>query len=353
MNKDLVFVTGSMRRGGAERVISILSNDLVNRGWKVYIITLLRPEIEYDLNTKIIHVDISSKKANKALDIPRLVRELRRIIKDIKPNSVISFMMNINIVTWLAVRKLKVKFIASERNDPTQGRSRIKHWLSCLAYASTYKTVFQTDRAKSFYNSKIREKGIIIPNPINVECLREKSQEHKIVSVGRLDPQKNRRLLIESFSVVHSNHPEYSLHIFGEGIQEQELKALATDLNISDYIVFHGNVNDVHYQIKDADIFVLSSDYEGLSNALLEAMMMGLPCVSTDCAGATEAIENGVDGFIVPIRDKAKMIEAMEALIVDEKLREKFSKNAVIHAKQFEVKSVVDKWEELFVDTKV
>ena len=347
MNREIVIVTGSMRRGGAERVISIISNELVNRGWKVYIITLLRPEIEYLLDKRIIHIDISSKQSNKTLDIPRLVKSLRKKIKELNPDSVVSFMLTINIVTWLAIRKLNVKFIPSERNDPSQGRSKIKHWLSCLAYANSYRTVFQTERARSYYNKKIQDKGIVIYNPIEVDCLHQKSSEHKIVSVGRLDPQKNRRLLIESFNDVHLKFPEYSLHIYGEGSQETELKKLAADLALSGYVIFHGNVNDIHQQIKDAEIFVLSSNYEGMSNALLEAMMMGLPCISTDCAGANEAIINGVDGFIVPIGNKEKMIEAIEKLISDKDLRDLFSVNTKIHAKQFEVNSVVEKWEEL------
>ena len=220
MEKKVVFVTGSMRRGGAERVISIISNALVNKGWNVYIITLLRSEIDYLLDNRIVHIDVSSNRSNKTLDIIRLVKVLRKKIEEINPNAVVSFMMTINFVSWLAVRKLKVKFIPSERNDPTQGRSKIKHWLSCLAYANSYRTVFQTERARSFYNKKIQEKGIVIHNPIKVDCLCKKSLEHKIVSVGRLDPQKNRRLLIEAFSSVHLKSPEYSLHIYGEGSQE-------------------------------------------------------------------------------------------------------------------------------------
>ena len=347
MNKQVVFVTGSMRRGGAERVISLISNELINRGWGIHIITVLRPEIEYYLDSRIIHTDISSSNSNKVLDMPRIAKELRKRINIIKPDAVISFMMNINIVTWLAVRKINVKFIASERNDPSQGRSKIRHWLSSLAYASSYRTVFQTERARSFYSKKIQDKGIIICNPIKVECLCEKSLEHKIISVGRLDPQKNRRLLIEAFYEIHSQYPDYSLHIFGEGVQEQELKALVSSLGLTSSVVFHGNVNNVHQQIKNGEIFVLSSDFEGQSNALLEAMMMGFPCVSTDCAGAVEAINNGIDGFIVPIKDKDKMVEAISKLIASENLREQFSKNSIIHARQFDVKSVVDKWEEL------
>ena len=163
-----------------------------------------------------------------------------------------------------------------------------------------------------------------------------------------MEPQKNRRLLIEAFSDIQKNHPEYTLHIYGEGSQENELKILIKELGINNAVTLHGNVSDVHRQIADAEMFVLSSDYEGLSNALLEAMMMGLPYITTDCAGAKEAVEDGVDGIIIPIRDRKKMAEAMERLISDADLRNRFSELAVKHSKQFEVRNVVTQWEQLF-----
>ena len=168
--------------------------------------------------------------------------------------------------------------------------------------------------------------------------------------MGRLEPQKNRRLLIEAFSDVYKKYPEYTLDIYGEGSQENELKQLILELGLNNSVVLHGNVNDVHRQIADAEMFVLSSDYEGLSNALLEAMMMGLPCITTDCAGAAEAVENGVDGIIIPIRDRNKMTEAMEKLISDASLRKQFSEKAVEHSKQFQVGNVIAQWEQLFIE---
>ena len=347
MKRKVVFVTGSMRRGGAERVISIIANELVKRNWEVHIVTLLFGLIGYKLNPDINVIDISIEKRNQVLDTPRLIRTMRRIVKDISPDAVVSFMLTINIVTWLATRFMRVKFIPSERNDPSTGRGKIKHWLSCRAYAASYKTVFQTERAKGFYSKKIQSNGIIIPNPIQVDNCCNVERKHKIVSVGRLEVQKNRRLLIESFSDIHRMHPEYSLHIYGEGSQEAELRHLIIDLDIGDCVILHGNVNDVQHQIADAEMFVLSSDYEGLSNALLEAMMMGLPCISTNCAGADEAIENEVNGLIIPTRDRQAMTEAIEKLISNKDMRIEFARKAIDHSRKFLVTNVVDQWEKL------
>ncbi len=348
MKKEIVIVTGSLRRGGAERVISILSNELVKRGWKIHICTMLFSAIGYDLDSQIDIIDLSQENRNQIIDTPRMTKALRTTIRNIRPDAVVSFMLTINIVTWMATRGLGVRFIPSERNDPSTGRGKIKHWLSCRAYASSYKTVFQTERAKNYYSKKIQQNGVIIPNPVSIDQKRDSNPNHKIVSVGRLEPQKNRRLLIEAFSDIQKNHPEYTLHIYGEGSQENELKILIKELGINNAVTLHGNVSDVHRQIADAEMFVLSSDYEGLSNALLEAMMMGLPCITTDCAGAKEAVEDGVDGIIIPIRDRKKMAEAMERLISDADLRNRFSELAVKHSKQFEMRNVVTQWEQLF-----
>lgn len=348
MKKELIIVTGSLRRGGAERVISILANELVKRGWKIHICTMLFSAIGYELDPQVDIIDLSQENKNQIVDTPRMIRALRSTIKKIEPDAVISFMMTINIVTWMATRGMSVRFIPSERNDPSAGRGRIKHWFSCRAYEASYKTVFQTERARSYYSSKIQKNGVIIPNPVIVDEQRDPNPKHKIVSVGRLEVQKNRRLLIETFSDIHNNHPEYTLDIYGEGSQENDLRRLIKELGLSDSVILHGNVNDVHRQIADAEMFVLSSDYEGLSNALLEAMMMGLPCITTDCAGSAEAVDDGLDGIIVPIRNREKMAEAMERLISDRQLRQTFSERAIEHSKKFQVSSVISRWEELF-----
>ena len=347
MKKEILIVTGSLRRGGAERVISILSNELVERGWKIHICSVLFSAIGYEINPQIDIIDLSKEDKNQLIDTPRIIKSLRNTIIRIKPDAVISFMVSINIVTWMATRGLKTRFIPSERNDPSVGRGKIKQWLSCLAYASSYKTVFQTERAKQFYSQKIQKKAIVIPNPVSVDQLRDPNPKHKIVSVGRLEPQKNRKLLIEAFSDVYQRHPEYSLHIYGEGSLERELKKQIDDIGLTGKIILHGNVNDVHKQIADGEFFVLSSDYEGLSNALIEAMTMGLPCITTDCAGACDVVENGIDGIIIPIRDRKRMAEAMEELICDPSLRHRFSEKAKRHSVRFKTDGVVDQWEKL------
>lgn len=312
----VLFVSGSMRRGGAERVISVLANNLANKGWDVSIVTLLYDGCGYELDERVSLIDVSESAKNQVLDTPRLIKTVRRIIKKLQPDAVISFMITINVVTWFATRGLKVRFIPSERNDPRVGRGAILQILSRMVYANSSTTVFQTKRAQSFFSENTIKKSVIIPNPVNLVNVKERKKVPRIVSVGRLELQKNQKLLIDAFAEVHKEFPEYVLHIYGSGSLEDELREHINQLELQKYVELKGNVPDVQEQIADAELFVLSSDFEGTSNALLEAMALGLTCISTDCAGAADVIMNGESGVIVPVGDKDAMIAAIGHLIM-------------------------------------
>ena len=314
--KKLLIVSGSMNRGGAERVISILSNELLQRGWNVSILTILASGCGYTLDPKIKLINIAKDKQNQLLSIPRLSKEIRRVIAEEKPDDVISFMIAVNIVTWIATRGINVRFIPSERNDPSTGRNIVVRFLQNLVYRQSTISVFQTERAKRYFSKRIQDNSIVIPNPISIGTIAKEERSNRIVSVGRLEPQKNQALLIRAFSAVHSKYPNYVLEIYGEGSLRKSLQTLIDTLNLSDYIFLQGNRENIHDLIADAEIFVLSSDFEGQSNALLEAMMMGLPCISTDCSGSDEAIQNNKNGLLVHVGDEAALSKAIEWMIM-------------------------------------
>lgn len=347
--KKLLIVTGSMNRGGAERVISILSNELIKRGWDVSIISVLASGCGYVLDSNIRFLNISKEGQNQIFSIPRLARTIRKEIIEQKPTVVVSFMIAINIVAWIATRGLDIRFIPSERNDPSTGRGVVFSVLQKIVYKQATTTVFQTERAKRYFSKRIQKNSVVIPNPINVATIVKKEKTKKIVTIGRLEPQKNQELLIRAFSSVHTVHPEYSLEIFGEGVLKNDLQHLINALNLKDCVTLKGNQNNVHEQIADAEIFVLSSNFEGLSNALLEAMMMGLPCISTDCSGSDEAIQNGVNGLIVPISDQEAMEIAIQKLIEDPETAESLGSKAKASMNRYQVENVVDQWESILL----
>lgn len=345
--KKILIVTGSMNRGGAERVISILSNELVKRGWDVSIVTVLASGCGYVLDSSIRLLNISKEGQNQIISIPRLARAIRKEIENQKPTVVVSFMIAINIVTWIATRGLDLKFIPSERNDPSTGRGIVFSVLQKIVYKQATVTVFQTERARRYFSNRIQNNSVVIPNPISVATFAKNEKTKKIATIGRLESQKNHELLIRAFSSVHTSYPEYSLDIFGDGVLKGELQQLIDSLNLTDCVTLRGNQNNVHEQIADAEFFILSSNYEGLSNALLEAMMMGLPCISTDCSGSDEAIQDGVNGLIIPIKDQAAMEKAMQKLIENPETAKLLGSNAKESVSRYQVENVVDQWESI------
>lgn len=153
--KKVLIICGSMNRGGAERVISIISNELVKRNWGVIILTILDSGCGYELDPRIKRINVSKKGQNQVFSIPRLAREIRTIIKEEKPVDVVSFMIAVNIVSWIATRGLNVRFIPSERNDPSTGRNILFRILQKVVYRQSTVSVFQTDRAKHFFSKRL------------------------------------------------------------------------------------------------------------------------------------------------------------------------------------------------------
>lgn len=316
--KSITFLIGSMRRGGAERVISILANHYAARGWNVDILTLLDNSNDYELDSSINFSSISDEGKSRFRQLPSWLLSIRRHVKQKKPTVIVSFIARINIITILACLGMKQRIIVSERNDPTaDGRSMFVNLATYLLYPLTNRIVFQTKWAQSCFTKRIKRKSIIIPNPINVTIRASKNRKKKIVAVGRLIEQKNHSMLISAFNKVLEDYPGYSLYIYGEGRLRDSLKKQINELELKESVFLPGNLPNVHEKIADAEIFVLPSNYEGLSNALLEAMMMGLPCISTDCAGSNEVIENGESGLLIEIGNEAQLYQAMCIYIKD------------------------------------
>jgi len=347
MNRRIVFVIGSMGRGGAERVISILANTYAREDWKVSIITLLDNKNDYPLDKSIELISFANKKRSRVLQIPKWIFGIRRYISKSRPDVVVSFVARINILTLVACIGLRRKIVVSERNDPkADGRSLFVRIATDLLYPLADKIVFQTRWAQSCFSNRIQKRSTIIPNPVQVTtyALPQDQRNKKIVAVGRLSKQKNHELLIKAFKRVHEIYPEYKLFIYGEGDLREYLEKLIEDMKLSEAVFLPGNVPDIHEQIADAEMFVLSSNYEGLSNALLEAMMMGLPCISTNCAGSNEIIENGRNGVLITIGSKTELVRKIKALIREPALREELALRAKEGIIDYSVDAIINEW---------
>ncbi len=341
--RHISFIIGSMSRGGAERVISILSNEYARNGWKVDIVMLLANSVGYELDPRINLYDFSGETQSRMLRLPYWLKSLRSYFKSARPDVVVSFAARINIITLVAGYGLGVKTVVSERNDPKDdGRGFTVNLGTRLLYPKACTVVFQTKRAMSYF--PYLNNGIIIPNPISVSVIATQPRDKKIVTIGRLTPQKNQKMLIDAFAEIYPKFPEYKMEIYGEGELRAELQAQIDAHALQNNVILKGNHLDIHNHIKNAELFVLSSDYEGLSNALLEAMMMGLPCISTDCAGSDEYIEHDVNGKLVPVGDKTAMSKALVEMLSNDTLRKQMGERAAVSTQHLRTEIITEKW---------
>ena len=312
--KKICFIINSLGGGGAERVISVLASNLCNL-YEVSIILLIHNNfIAYDIDPKV-HIHQLNKYSNKIHQLFKTPLDLSRKMNDVNADLYISFCTMENVMSLLANKKVKKKLIICERNSPkTERINQIFKILRKVLYHKANGYIFQTNDAKKYYSKNIQKRSYIIPNPVK-DNLPDAiyNPTKKICSVGRLFEQKNYPLLITSFSQFLKIYPDYYLEIYGKGDDEVKLKKLVSDLNISPKVTFKGFSQNVHECIKDAEIFIMSSDYEGMPNALLEALTMGLPCISSDCpvGGPKELIDNNINGLLFKVGDSADLLDKM------------------------------------------
>ena len=351
--KKIMFCIPSLGSGGAERVVSVLSNKFTERGYSVTVLMLSHLKCQYPLDKRVtvkcINCDDDMGLSFAKRFLLR-IKKIRNAVKEIMPDFVISFMSETNIDVCFALRGMKIPVIVSERNDPAiDPSSRIKQIMRRFAYRKPDGFVFQTPDAQAYFSKRIRNKSCIILNPLNSQLpspCAAFEKDKRVVAVGRLNKQKNFPLLIDAFSTFWKLHPEYTLEIYGEGALENELKEYTKSKELGDKVAFKGFCKDVHEQIKTAAMFVMSSDFEGMPNALLEAMAIGLTCISTDCpcGGPRMLIEQKENGILVPIKDCKALSEAMDYVASNPNEAEKIAKNAVSVRERADVESVIDSW---------
>lgn len=341
----ICFIIPSMTGGGAERVTANLANRLDEMGHGITILMTASDDVAYKLNDGIDIRQIGERTHGSMLGRVQRIFTLRTYFKEHKDTVYVSMPTDTNMFAVMASLFLPVRLIISERNDPNQyGHKGLRDFL----YRFAKKMVFQTEDARDCYSKRLQKAGRIIPNPICEEKLETYSGERskRFVVVGRLEPQKNHKLLLESYAGIASRYKEYDLYLYGKGSLEQELKELCKRLEIADRVHFEGFCTDVHKKIVDAAAYVLSSDYEGISNSLLEAMAMGLPVISTDCpiGGSRMLIEDKKNGLLVPVGDKKALTDAMEYIIVHSEETKKMGEEAMKVKERFSIQAIADAW---------
>ena len=348
--KRILFVNSSLTSGGSERVMSLIANEFSKRDYKVDMVLLYNYGYDtYDVNDKINVIRFNCESKIKPIKKIRQVKELRKVLKANKYDAIISFMQSVNIVTLIANIGLKNKVIVSERCNPKVRKSFIKNFLSNILYKKAYKIVFQTEEVKKYFKKDIQNKAVVIPNPVN-NSLPEPYKgvrEKRIVGIGRLTEQKNFKLLITGFSKFSKKHSDYILEIYGEGPLLNELQEYSNKLDLGNRVIFKGYTKDVLNCIQKAGIYVSTSNYEGISNSMIESLAMGIPTICTDCpvGGATMMIKDNENGILIPVGGESELIEALEKVASDSNFAKKISENSVKIRKEYSLKNIVNIWE--------
>lgn len=354
--KKIMFYIDTMYRGGAQRVMSVLVHSFVEKGYEVALINDFKDQDNnntYQISPEVKRLYLNdSNTGNPMVKNITRIKELRKIIKAEHPDVILSFLGRPNQRVLIAASGLKVKKVVSVRNDPNReyGTGKIKKaWINHL-FKRADGIVFQTEEAKQYFSDKIQENSIVILNPVDSKFYNIKRgvEPKNIVAVGRLEEQKNHRLLINAFAEIAHDYPDEKLVIFGEGPLRGDLENLISKLKLSSLVELRGNVENIEQALADAKLFVMTSDYEGLPNALMEAMVVGVPCVSTDCpcGGPRELIEDNISGMLVPCGDKAALVKKMRILLSDKAICTDFEEQSKTKAEEFRTEKVIAEWEQ-------
>lgn len=397
MKKEIVFLISCMSGGGAERVISLLTQALVERGYKVTIIITHQRLSEANLSSisediNVISLEDSIEKDYKYIKKIKMlaarfsgkfrrtvlkkgeesflirkyeirnyekIRFLRKYFADSFCSTVVAFLYNSIYLSLLSAKNKKI--IISERGDPRQSlssKTNLAFFNKMFPKADCM--VFQSPDAMKWYNENTEVTGKIIFNPVksNLPERYEGVRQKKIVNFCRISSQKNLHLLINAFSLFNNDFPEYELYIYGDSIGNgvegylDSLNDTVSRLPCKDKIHILPAQKDIHNIIKDYSMFVSSSDFEGMSNSMLESMAIGLPTICTDCpaGGARAVIRDHENGILVPVNDEHGMYLAMKEVAQNDDLAEKLSVNGTLIKEELSVDKIIKEWMDIIND---
>ncbi len=392
--KHIAMYIGSLQKGGAERVMVNLADYFFDQGYKVTLVTTYLADDEYEVrhaawkrvpagadravlvsNTdenpvwidpeggekdgigRVFSALLKSEQKGRVYNLQERKRKLERIWKELKPDVILSFIGKNNIMALSTATREDIKVVVSVRADPNMEYNTFARKTSVRAtFGKAAGIVVQTTGARDWFPAFLQKKCVILPNSLNPSFIRKRYvgiREKKIVMVGRLDANKNQAMVMEAFKeATKDKYSDYKLVIYGDGPDRLKLQNLAISLKIDSKVEFKGMVKHVAEHIEKASIYILASSQEGMPNSLIEAMSLGLACISTNCpcGGPADLIVDGINGLLVPVGDVNAMREAMEKLLGNEVLAESFGKAAMRIQEKYAPDVVNAKWKEYLDD---
>ena len=340
----IAFFIRNLSAGGAERVLSQLTQALANSGHdiSVFCFPSNRTEQFYTLSQKVTLYTIPSKICDDTL----------KIIEELNPDILVSFLLPAHMLVCDIAKICKIPYVVCERNDPYYSpQNSDEREIRDKIFRNADGCVFQTKNAADYF-SDITGRIVIIENPVSIQCRPSawNDRDKKIVSVGRYVPQKNFELLLQSFALFYHENEEYALEIYGKEYGEtlQLLKNSAKRLQIDHAVTFHSEQVDIHTKIKRASVFISSSDFEGYPNALAEAAALGIPCVATDIPGSRAIIGKYNCGILVPKNSRMHMLQAITDIVSNDEVQKKFSSNGQRILTDHRIETISEQWESFF-----
>lgn len=351
----ILFYINAIHDGGAERVMVNLAKYFSDTGYETILVTSFRDTWEYKIEGNVKRLTLEENEVMQGKikrNFSRIIK-LRDILKKEKPDVAVSFMAEPNFRLLVASLGLNVKTIVSVRNDPNKEYAGkigkfVGKWILPIADGC----VFQTKEAQEWFPERLQRKSTIIFNAVKEEFfhIERKPVAGEIITCGRLEAQKNHKLLIDAFAEVDKEHPYAKLKIYGEGSLRNVLQEQINKLGVQDKAFLMGATNDVAKALQTADLFVLSSDYEGMPNALMEAMAAGVPCISTDCpcGGPRELLGSFSPEALFKLNDRENLYIKINKMLGDKELKNE--KGAVCKkvAEGFKSNAVFKSWEKYF-----
>lgn len=347
-NDKIVFVTGSLVRGGAEKVIVELANYYASMGRKVDIVILLHNIVELDLHENITVVNFAGDTESRFKRIGYWIKSLRTYFKENVNTTIISFLVRVNLLVLLTAKKENHYLIVSERNDPRyDGRGFLINCLVSWLYPKSDKIVFQTKECKELFSKDIKEKGVIISNPITIKRYAELEnyKENYFVSAGRICEQKDQITMINAMAIVTKKYKDATLEIYGDGDLTQKLNDAIVKQGLQNNVFIKPNIKNINDVILSSTAYICSSLYEGMSNSLMEASFAGVPCLTTPCLG-TDFIKESENGYFVTIASAKDLAEKIMLLLSDKESYLSLRKNSIQMAKELKHDDVYLKWKE-------
>lgn len=347
--KKMMFYINTIGYGGAERVITNLADRFSQNGYEVTLVTSYSVEKEYAHSDKVKRAVLSPVRFKSQLERNIvLTKKLRKLVKEVKPDILVSFMGENNFRAITSCMGTKTSCVVSVRNDPNREYpNKTFRFLAKFLYKFASGVVFQTEDAKKWFSEAIQKKSQIILNQADIRFYEQEPAESKkdIVTTGRLVAQKNHEMLIDAFAKI-ANEVQDNLYIYGQGPYKEKLEEKIKNMGLADRVFLPGATDKVPEVVKGSKLFVLSSNFEGMPNSLMEAMVLGTACISTDCpcGGPKYLIDNMENGILVPIKNADKMAEAMKLLLSDDELRNQLGEKAKEKSMQFHPDVIYNEW---------